>query len=93
MLILTNAQPPPMRSVIAITKTMKYEWHKVADDGKMSTSRGVVPTDIYEAVISEWSTMSGRTNIDARREQSTYVASVTADHPAQVQRLLDCLSK
>jgi len=72
---------------------MKYEWHKVADDGTTSTSRGVVPTDIYEAVMLEWTTMSGRTNIDARREQATYVASVTADHPLQVQRLLDYLSK
>jgi|GEM_PF-5511760 hypothetical protein len=93
MLILTNSQPPPMRSLIAITKTMQYEWHKVADDGTAITVRGVVPTDIYDAVMAEWRTMSGRTSIDSTREQAAYVGSVDGVHPPQVQRLLDYLSK
>lgn len=93
MIILTNSQPPPMRSLIAITKTMKYEWHKVADDGTASTVRGVVPTEIYEAVLTEWRTMSGRSGVDSKSEQAVYVGSVDGAHPPQVQRLLDQLSK
>ncbi len=93
MLILTNSQPPPMRSLIAITKTMKFEWHKVAADGAQSTVRGVVPTEIYDAVMTEWRTMSGRASVDPAREQASYVGSVDGVHPPQVQRLLDYLSK
>ena len=93
VLILTNAQPPPMRSLVAISKSMNYEWHGVAADGATNTVRGVVPTDIFEAVMTEWRTMSGRTSVDSRREQAAYVASVEAVHPPQVQRLLDHLSK
>ena len=93
MIILTNSQPPPMRSLIAITKTMKYEWHKVANDGTASTVRGVVPTEIYEAVLTEWRTMSGRSGVDSKSEQAVYVGSVDGAHPPQVQRLLDELSK
>ena len=78
-----------MRSLIAITKTMKYEWHKVADDGTASTVRGTVPTDIFDAVMTEWRT----TNIDSTREQAAYVGSVDGVHPPQVQRLLDYLLK
>jgi len=93
MIILTNAQPPPMRSIIAISKNMKYEWHKVADDGTESTIRGMVPTNIYNAVIAEWQVMSGRTSVDRTREQAAYVASVSAVHPPEVKSLLDYLSK
>jgi hypothetical protein len=91
--ILTNAQPPPMRCVIGIYKNMKFEWHKVADDGSQTTIRGVVPTDIFEGVMSEWRTMTGRTSVDPTREEAVYVASVDEKHPPQVQRLLDYLSK
>ena len=93
MLILTNSQPPPMRSAIAITKTMKFEWHKVAADGTQSTVRGVVPTEMFDAVMTEWRTMSGMTSVDSAREQAAYVGSVDGEHPPQVQRLLDYLSK
>jgi hypothetical protein len=93
MLILTNAQPPPMRSAIAISKTMNYEWHKIANDGTASTVRGVVPTDIYDGVMAEGRAMSGRTNVDLTREQPVYVGAVDGVHPVQVQRLLDYLSK
>ena len=93
MIILTNAQPPPMRSIITISKNMKYEWHKVADDGAESTIRGLVPTNIYIAVMAEWQAMSGRTSVDRTREQAAYVASVSAVHPPEVKSLLDYLSK
>jgi len=93
MIILTNAQPPPMRSLIAISKSMKYEWHKVADEGTTSTVRGVVPTNIYNAVMTEWRERSGRTSVDLTREQAAYVASLNAAHPPEVKRLLDYLSK
>ena len=93
VVILTNSQPPPMRSVIAISKTMRFEWHKVADDGTESTVKGVVPTKIVEAVMAEWRTMSGRTSVDPTREQAVYVGSVDGVHPPQVKRLLDYVSK
>lgn len=82
-----------MRSVIGIYKSMKFEWHKIADDGTQTTVRGVVPAEIFEAVMVEWRTMSGRTSVDPTREQAVYVASVDALHPPQVKRLLDYLSK
>jgi hypothetical protein len=93
ILILTNSQPPPMRSLIAITQTKNFEWHKVAADGTATTVRGVVPTDIYDVVMTEWRTMSGKTSIDSTREQAAYIGSVDGVHPLQVQRLLDYLSK
>jgi hypothetical protein len=92
-IILTNAQPPPMRCVIGIYKNLNFEWHKVADDGSQTTIRGVVPTNIFVGVMSEWRTMTGRTGVDPAREEAVYVASLDAKHPPQVQRLLDYLSK
>jgi len=93
MLMLTNSQPPAMRSAIAITKTMKYEWHKIAEDGTQSTARGIVPTEICDGVMAEWKSMSGRTSVDPTREQAVYIGPVGGPHPPQVQRLLDYLSK
>src|SRR5579863_7587234 len=60
MLILTNSQPPPMRSLIAITKRMKYEWHKTGSDGSQSTVKGDIPPQIFYAVMAEWRKMSAR---------------------------------
>ena len=93
MLILTNSQPPPMRSLIAITKSMKYEWHKVGSDGTQSTARGTIPPEICDAVMAEWKTMSGGSSADPTREQAVYAGPVDGAHPPQVQRLLDYLSK
>ena len=93
MLTLTNSPPPPMRSLIAITKSNKYEWHKFGSDGAQSTSRGVIPSEICDAVMAEWRTMSGRSSVDPAREQAVYVGPVDGAHPPQVQRLLDYLAK
>jgi len=82
-----------MRSLVAITKTMKFEWHKVAADGTASTVRGIVPTEIFDGLMAEWRTASRRTGIDSRGEQASYVGSVDGVRPPQVQRLLDYLSK
>ncbi len=93
MLILTNSQPPPMRSLIAITKSMNYEWHKIGSDGTQSTARGTIPPEICDAVMTEWKAMSGRSSLDPTHEQAVYVGPVDGAHPPQVQRLLDYLPK
>lgn len=82
-----------MRAVIGIYKTMKFEWHKVADDGSETTVWGVVPTEVLEGVMAEWRTMSGRTSVDPTREEAVYVGPVDGKHPPQVQRFLDYISK
>jgi len=72
---------------------MKFEWHKVANDGSEIVVRGVVPTEIFEGVMAEWRTMSGRTSVDPTREGAVYVGPVEGKKPPQVQRLLDYVSK
>ncbi len=93
IVILTSSQPPAMRSVIAVTKAMKYEWHRVAQDGTQSTTRGVIPKEICDSVVAEWRNMGAKTTVDAPSGQAVYAGPVGGPHPPQVQRLLDYLSK
>jgi|ERR1022692_55117 hypothetical protein len=93
MLFFTNALPPGLRSTIAISETMKYEWHKAAMDGTMSTARGMIPANLSDALMAEWSSGAGRTNLNRRLEQAVYVGTSDGVHPSQVQRLLDYVSK
>src|SRR5258708_3015177 len=83
MVILTNSQPPPMGALIAMSKSMKYEWHKVGSDGTHGTARGTIPSEICDAAVAEWKMMSGRGSVDSTREQAVYVGPDDGAHPPQ----------
>ena len=91
MLILTNASPPMLRTVIAVSKTLSYEWHEVGSNGALSTNRGTISSEMYDSIITEWAKSSGQTSIVSAREQMVYVGASDSIHPPQVQRLLDRL--
>jgi len=62
-------------------------------DGTVSTVRGVISTNLSNALMAEWSAGTGRTNVNRKLERAVYVGASDAVHPLQIQRLLDYMSK
>jgi hypothetical protein len=91
VIILTNAEPPAIRSVVCVTDKRDYYLIRVGEHGKqMPTIAGKVPTDIYRGVLREAREFDLPMGTDG---QPVYMARDDAKHPPQIQRLLDSVSK